>query len=333
MSAARSVHSQAVAALLLATALWGVSFPLIKSIALVHQQLLPDSGNWFIAAMTVAPRFLVSALVLGWLVRRELRSLTRLEIGQGLALGGAVTLGMLFQNDGLQFTPASTSAFLTQLYAILIPVWVAVRARRAPGLMVWVCCGLVLAGVAVLGRFDFATLRLGRGEAETLVSSLFYMVQILVLSDRRFAANRPLPVTVVMFGALAVLCTAFAFTAAPRAADFFVPWTSGSWLVFNGLLTVLCTLGAFTLMNSWQPKITATEAGLIYCSEPVFTALMALFVPGWFSSWAGLDYPNEHVTWHLLVGGGLITVANVLIQLRPPPAERPGSAEATGGGR
>ena len=33
---------------------------------------------------------------------------------------------------------------------------------------------------------------------------------------------------------------------------------------------------------------------------------------------AGLTYANEPVTWHLLAGGGLITLANVLIQLRPP---------------
>jgi hypothetical protein len=71
-------------------------------------------------------------------------------------------------------------------------------------------------------------------------------------------------------------------------------------------------------MNAWQPKITATEAGLIYCVEPVFGALMALFLPAIFSVWAGIAYLNEAATWTLLVGGGLITAANVLIQLKPP---------------
>ena len=63
--------------------------------------------------------------------------------------------GMLFQNDGLQFTAASTSAFLTQLYAILIPIWVGWRTRRNPGAVVWTSCALVLAGVAILGQFDW----------------------------------------------------------------------------------------------------------------------------------------------------------------------------------
>ncbi len=72
------------------------------------------------------------------------------------------------------------------------------------------------------------------------------------------------------------------------------------------------------MMNAWQPKITATEAGLIYCIEPIFGSGMALFLPAWYSTWAGIDYANERATWTLLVGGSLITIANVLLQLKPP---------------
>jgi hypothetical protein len=95
---------------------------------------------------------------------------------------------------------------------------------------------------------------------------------------------------------------------------FGAPALSDSGLV---LLTAACTLAAFTIMNKWQPFITTTEAGLLYCSEPVFTALLALFLPAWFSLWGGLDYLNETLGVNLLVGGGLITLANVLIQMKP----------------
>ncbi|MES2693821.1 MAG: hypothetical protein V4773_10140, partial [Verrucomicrobiota bacterium] len=79
---------------------------------------------------------------------------------------------------------------------------------------------------------------------------------------------------------------------------------------------IFCTVGAYGLMNAWQPKITATEAGLIYCVEPIFGSLMACFLPALFSAWTGIHYPNETVTWTLLLGGGLITLANVLLQMR-----------------
>jgi hypothetical protein len=91
------------------------------------------------------------------------------------------------------------------------------------------------------------------------------------------------------------------------------------WVGLTLALTLTCTLGAFLLMNTWQPKITATEAGLIYCFEPIFGSVLALFLPALFSVWCGIAYANETATGSLLLGGGLITVANVLLQLRPPP--------------
>jgi drug/metabolite transporter (DMT)-like permease len=318
-----SQHVRAVLMLLLANVFWGLSFPLIKAIAFAHQQLLPASGSWFITSCTIAPRFILAAAILAVWQRGALRRLTRSELRQGAGLALFASAGMLFQNDGLQFTSASTSAFLTQLYAIMIPVWVALRARRWPPAVVWASCVLVLAGVAVLGRFDWRELRLGRGELETLVSSLFFMGQILWLERREFAGNRAMPVTFVMFvleaAAFVVLTGTLLAGGAPRAAAVPVLLASAPWLGFTLALTLFCTVGAFSLMNTWQPKITATEAGLIYCLEPVFASLMALVLPGLFSRWAGFAYPNETLTLNLLIGGGLITAANVLIQLKPLP--------------
>jgi len=321
---ARPPHSQrtrALAMLVLANVFWGVSFPLIKALTGVHERLLPGSSSWFITASAIFPRFALGALAVGALCFGALRTLTRSEIRQGVGLGLFALAGMVLQNDGLQFTSASTSAFLTQLYAIMIPVFLAVRARRLPPWTVWVSCALVLGGVAVLARLDWHDLKLGRGEFETLVSSVFFMGHILWLGRAEFANNRALPVTVVMFAVEAVLGLGLALFTAPHAADVLVPWTSAPWLGFTAALTLFCTVGSFTLMNMWQPKITSTEAGLIYCVEPVFVSVMALFLPAWFSAWGGFDYPNEVATANLLLGGGLITAANVLIQLRPLPRE------------
>jgi drug/metabolite transporter (DMT)-like permease len=311
-------HTRAVLMLLLANLFWGLSFPLMKAIAGTHLRLLPDSDTWFVTACTLAPRFLLGGFILGLLCHRQLRFLSRSEWKQGAGLGLFAFSGMVFQTDGLMFTSASTSAFLTQLYAIMIPVWLALRARRGPSPIVWLSCVLVLAGVAVLAQLDWRDLRLGRGELETLIGSIFFMGQILWLDRAEFAGNRPLPVTSVMFAVEGIAATAMAFIIAPTAANLVIPWTSGAWLGFTALLTALCTIGAYTIMNTWQPKITATEAGLIYCVEPVFASLLALFLPAWFAALGGFDYPNEVATTHLLLGGGLITAANVLIQLKPP---------------
>jgi drug/metabolite transporter (DMT)-like permease len=82
-------------------------------------------------------------------------------------------------------------------------------------------------------------------------------------------------------------------------------------------LTFACTLVTFSLMNHWQRFVTATEAGLIYCAEPLWASLFSLWLPGILTFWTGAAYANEHATTRLLLGGGLITLANVGLQLRP----------------
>ncbi len=303
--------------LLLANLFWGVSFPVVKAMALLHEQLMPGVSSWFSAICTVAPRFLFATAALVLWQWRSLFTTTRGELKQGVVIGLFASVGMLLQTDGLHYTAASTSSFLTQFYAILIPVYVALRARRNPGGRVWVSSALVLVGVAILGHFDWRELHLGRGEWETLLASVFFMGQILWLEKSEFAANRPQKVTLVMCATLAVIFTLLAFLATPSLAMLAAPWTSPAWLGFILILAVCCTLIAFSLMIAWQPKITATEAGLIYCVEPIFGSVMALFLPALFSVWAGLNYANEKATWTLLVGGGLVTLANVFIQWRP----------------
>jgi drug/metabolite transporter (DMT)-like permease len=325
---ALSLHTRAVLGLLLANLFWGLSFPLIKGLLLLQVQLLaPGTPGWFQTALALFPRFLLATLLLvAWQwVRVRRFDFTRGEWKQGVILGLFSSGGMLLQSDGLHYTAASTSAFLTQLYAILIPLYVAWRTRRNPGLAVWASAGLVLVGVGILGQFNVQTFSFGRGEVETLLASLFFMGQILWLDRSEYAANRAVPLTLIMFGTEAVIFLGAAWTVAPGQsleavfAGLGTFTQSGAWWGLTGTLTLLCTLGAFSLMNIWQPKMPATQAGLLYCVEPIFGSIKALFLPAWLSVWTGITYANEQPTWTLLVGGGLITVANVWVQLASRP--------------
>lgn len=311
--------------LLLANLFWGLSFPTIKAVVLIHAATLPGSSDGFITAMSVTPRYVLSALVMLIWQAGRLGALTRLELRQGIELGLFTALGMVFQNDGLQFTSASTSAFLTQLYAILIPIWVAARERRNPGLRVWAAGLLVLSGVAVLGHFNWQKWSLGRGEVETLIASVFYAGQILCVARKEYAGNDALRITTIMFATEAVVFLGFLALVAPSGAAVVrlcavVPWSS-----LTLLLACTCTLAAFILMNRWQREISAIEAGLVYCVEPVFGALFALFLPALYSVFGDITYANETATWSLLLGGGLITAANILLNLGSRRKEGDGS--------
>jgi drug/metabolite transporter (DMT)-like permease len=317
---------QASAMLVLATVFWAVSFPTMKALALAQQQLLPGSSTWLFAALCVACRFGAAAVLMLLWCARTLNRLTRLEVWQGAVLGGFGSAGLLLQMDGLAYTSASTSAFLTQCYALLIPLWVARADRRWPSAVVMASCLMVVAGVAVLSKIDWQTLRLGRGEMETLASSVMFTGQILWLQRPVFSRNNANHFSLVMFTVMALCPLPVVGLTAQQPADCLRAYSSGATLGMLAVLVLPCTLGGYLLMNHWQPRVSATQAGLIYCVEPVFASLTALFVPAWLSRWADISYANERVGINLLTGGGLITAANILIQVHQAAGGQTGAA-------
>ena len=309
-------RKKAIPMLLAATGMWALSFPVMKSLALEQQKLLPDAGSWFFTSLGVMYRFGIAGVILALFAFRDLKRITRLELEQGFGLAVFGAAGILFQMDGLSYTAASTSAFLTQCYCVFIPIWVALVTRRWPKRKIILCVALVVVGMAILANLDFRALKLGRGEWETLIASLLFTGQILWLERPRYTANNPIRFSIVMFVGMAVLSLPLVLLTAPNAAACVQAYASPAACGFMAALIICCTLGAYLLMNYWQPRVTATEAGLIYCVEPVLASALALFLPAWISKWANINYANETLTTHLLIGGGLITVANVLLQKR-----------------
>lgn len=314
-------HGHAVRLLALATLFWGMSFPVMKAIGQVQQQLLPHTSTWFGTSIVVFARFAISALILGVMARRNLPRLTRLEIWQGAGLGFFGGIGLLFQMDGLNYTNASTSAFLTQAYCCIIPIIVLFRDKHAPPLRVILCTAMMMTGVAILTRLDPRDFKLGRGELETLVGSFIFTGQILWLERPIFAKNDVNNFSFVMFVLTAAMALPTTIGTMHHPVDLWTAFASGRLLVLVMVLVLFCTMTAYMMMNRWQPHVTATEAGLIYGIEPVFASIFALFVPRIISRFANIEYANERVTGHLLLGGSIIVLANVLLQIKPPPKE------------
>jgi drug/metabolite transporter (DMT)-like permease len=307
---------RAVALLALTAFLWAISFPLIRVLSLAQHQHSPEISSWFVSSVIVTSRFLLGGLVVSLLSPRSLKGITRSEWSQGLGLGLLCGISILWQVDGLSYTSASVSAFITQGYCVWIPLYVCLRSRRVPSSDLLVSTGLVVSGIFLLSGASFDSLHLGRGELETLLASLFCAAQILWLERPRFKDNRSFTITAIMFFAAGLVAAPVALVSSggPEAwiQLFELPHLPEMMLV----VTLLCTVAPFLLMNHFQKYVTATEAGLIYCCEPIFASLLALFIPGILAGWMGTQYPNETPTARLLLGGGLITAANVWIQVR-----------------
>lgn len=304
--------------LILACALWAVSFPLVKVLHLEQAARMPGVSTWFLASWMQAARFGLGALVLlPFLIGRKRPA--RNEIRQGVVLAIWGGSGMWFQADALAYTDASTAAFLTQAYCIFLPLWSCLRLRKNPGARVLVATLMVIGGGAILSGLRPGNFRLGRGEIEILCSAFLFTFQILALENPRHAANRGLAVTFVMFLAIALLFLPLTAVAAPGLSACVTAGASVPAFVIVGALALFCSVGAYLLMNIWQPRVSATEAGLIYTTEPVFTAIYVLFLPALLGGFTGGTYPNESLSPQLLAGGSLVLAANIFMQWKRQP--------------
>ena len=316
-------QTKAAQLLVLATFLWGMSFPTMKSLGMLEQQQMPSEGSWFATSLTVLLRFGGAGLIMLPFTLRSIRQFTWLEISEGLGLGVFGGIGLIFQMDGLAYTSASTSAFLTQAYCVIIPVWTALWHKRLPSGRLVFSLILLMTGVAVLSNLDWRAFRPGRGELETLIAAAIFTGQILWLERPIYARNNTRHFSMIMFFTMAAMAIPVLVVTTQSAADLAVPFRSSGIIFLHLVLITFCTLGAYLLMNYWQPKVPAMEAALIYGAEPVFASSLSLFMPGWYSAFLHIHYPNERITSNLLIGGALILTANALVQLWPdPPSTR-----------
>lgn len=309
--------------LILATAAWGISFPLFTMLFRVQKEHVAGVGTFFLAAHAIGFRALASAGFFLALRPKLLCGLTKKEWRQGALLGLFGGTGLILQADGLNYTSAPVSAFLTQFYCVLLPVWFCLRRRTWLPPRLLAATLLVVAGISLLsgickvegGRLTFESFQPGRGELETLLSAVFFTVQILLLERPAWKANRMVPVSVVMFLGFALCALPVVFVAMPSLSAITAVYQGYQEFVIMAAIVLVCTVFAYTAMNRWQPHVTATEGGLIYCLEPVFTTIYALFLPALLAAWTGVAYANDHLTTAILLGGGLITAANIILQL------------------
>jgi drug/metabolite transporter (DMT)-like permease len=299
--------------LLLATALWGMSFPLVKAL---RSEFYCESGasEFTQSAAFVFVRFFATFViftVFAYLWKKP-GKLSRREIYMGTSLGLMGGMGLLFQGDGMAYTDPATSAFLTQLSCILVPVVALLRRRRVPSKPFYLAMTLGLFGLYMLSGFDIRTFTLGRGEAETIVASIFFSLQILLIESRRWATLINVRSTCLMFFFFGAVNLPF-FKLNQLCLGGMSGASTLALISFMSVLVVFCSLMSFGLMNMWQPKISGTEATFIYSLEAVFAVFFNfLWIPlllmfGKFS--LELQIPSLEFS----IGALLLVLANIFL--------------------
>lgn len=245
--------------LLAVTACWGASF------AIIHEAVEHVDPYAFVML-----RFASAAALLAAIGRRRmLAAITLPMVRDGALLGLLLATGYLLQTAGLARTSPSNSAFLTGISVVLVAVILAFGGWRLPGLG-WMAIVLAATGLGVL-TLDMKTLSLNLGDVLTVGCACAYAGQIVLtsrVSERHdLWALTFVELVVTSFIAAATWTVAGAPT---RGLDLLGVWGA---LAFA---SIFCTVIAYLVMNAAQRVVSAWEAGLVFTTEPLFAAVVAV---------------------------------------------------------
>jgi drug/metabolite transporter (DMT)-like permease len=307
-----STLSRATGMLILVTMLWGMAFVLMKD---WQEAAARESGERpmlhiaLVSCTLIAVRMTIALVLLAITRPRAVFGPTRQEHTFGAIIGVVFFLGFLLQTIGLAWTSPALSAFITSLCSAWVPLlaWFGgIRVGRLTGLGL----ALALSGTAILTIGQQSHWSLGSGEILTLVSSVIFAFQILML-DRWGRRSRSSHLTAAFMATAALLawlcnllllCIGSAWT---EWWDWINDTGSRPSLLLDLLaLTVFSTFLAFHWMNVYQPRVPASRAALIYLLEPLFGSA--------FSVAAGYDL----LSLRLIFGGSFILAGNLLVEAR-----------------
>jgi drug/metabolite transporter (DMT)-like permease len=249
-----------IVALILVTAIWGVTFVQIK-----------DALELYPLFAFLAVRFAIAVAVLSVPVARRLRSLGRDGAVAGAALGGLLAAGYALQTAGLDRTTVSAAGFVTGMYVILTPVFGLVLFRIRPGRAVWLGVALALVGLAMLSGVSAGS---GTGDLMVLAAAALYALQIALME--RFAPRYdPLAFTT------AEMAAAFVGFAAIAVAAGQVELPRGATVWGALLVTGIFASALGYLVQAWaQRRASATRTALMFALEPVFAGIFGYALAG-----------------------------------------------------
>ncbi|HXS81683.1 MAG TPA: DMT family transporter [Methylomirabilota bacterium] len=290
-----AAERRAIAAMVLATLLWGGTFVAIRdAVAAVPPALLVSTR--FIGAG------LLFALVL--VLRRRLPS--RRDLAGGALSGLLMVGGFFLQAVGLRSTSAGSSAFLTCAGTLLAAFWAWLLLRERPGARLTFGIALAMAGSALLSlRGDF---RLGTGELITLAGAAMFALQVVAIA--RFASTTD-PVALVCVQSFVAGAVLLPF--APPTADACATLGGENLARFAYLLLAGSTLAPLLQVYA-QRTLSAGRMGLLFALEPVFALVFAVT----------LGAERFEARWWL--GAGLILAAVVMVEWKTGERAVPGTA-------
>jgi len=250
----------ALLALVVVTAVWGVTFVQVK-----------DAVELYPLFAFLAVRFAIASIVLTAPAAGRMRSLGRSGWLAGGSLGLLLAVGYALQTAGLERTTVSSAGFITGLYVVFTPLLALLLFRTRVGGAVWVGVALAVAGLAMLSGVGAGD---PFGDLLVLLGSAAYSVQI-VLMERYAPRYDPVAFTqaemLAAFAGFAVVALALGQVEVPHG------WTVWGALLVTGIFA--SALGF--LVQTWaQRRTSATRTALAFAMEPVWAGIFGFWLAG-----------------------------------------------------
>ena len=250
----------ALLALVLVTAVWGVTFVQVKDAVALYPLFAFLAVRFWIATLTLA----VPGLP-------RVRSLGRPGFVGGAFLGLLLAAGYTLQTAGLERTTVSSTGFITGMYVVLTPLIALVLVRSRIGLSVWGGVALSTVGLAMLSGIHAGSVT---GDLLVLAAAAVYSLQIVLME--RYAPRYD----AVAFTFVEMLAAGVGLgVVAAALGDLHLPH---GWTVWGALLVtgVFASALAFLVQTWAQRRTSATRTALAFTMEPVWTAFFGYTLAG-----------------------------------------------------
>ncbi|PIQ42370.1 MAG: hypothetical protein COV52_05255 [Gammaproteobacteria bacterium CG11_big_fil_rev_8_21_14_0_20_46_22] len=275
------ITTKAQSYLILMTAIWGMTFPLLhRAVSLITPEQL------------VFQRFLLACLILLPFVFKHLQRSSVLILLGGLVLGALNCGTYVFQTMGLETISASRAAFITGASVLFVPFLSPFFRLGRPRLIDFGSVLLCLLGIYVLTGENLSGITLG--DFWVLLSTFCFAMTVLVV---QWLTQRTKDYLLLTFYQLFFALPIIAISS--RGHCFTWRWHTQSVLAVV-FCAVFATIIALFIQIRYQQYTTATKAALIFMLEPVFAVLFDWLLNG------------EGISVSMLLGGSMILMSVIL---------------------
>jgi drug/metabolite transporter (DMT)-like permease len=277
---------QAELSLIAITAIWGLTFSMVK-----------ESLETVTPFVFMSYRFILAFLVMVAVCGKRLALIDRGTAAAGTLLGVFLYAAYSFQTFGLQHTSAGNAGFITGLFVVFVPILSTFILRKRPSNRAIFSVVLATIGLGFLSLQPGTGVSLG--DVLVLACAFTYSLHIIYM-DRFVQLYDILLLTLIQMGVVAVL-------------------QSGSALIFEGftfpsgdyvwLTIAVCGVFASALaffVQAWaQRQISPVRTSVVLIMEPVFSVFFGIILLGETLSWRG---------W---LGCALMLAAMLITELKP----------------